>query len=78
MDDEHHAVTRQYEVVDMRKLTPLVRLPFPANSDAAVYLGMFLGSVKLAMRKILTISDESGKQLFDTPPWVKGWHRSLH
>ena len=77
-DDEHHAVTRQYDVVDMRKLTPLVRLPFPANSDAAVYLGMFLASVKLAMREVLTIRDESGKQSFDTPPWVKGWHRTLH
>ena len=77
-DDEHHAVMRQYDVVDMRKLTPLARLPFPANSNAAVYLGMFLASVKLAMREILTNCDESGKQSFDTPPWVKGWHRTLH
>ena len=77
-DDEYHAVTRQYDVVDMRKFTPLLRLPFSTNSDAAVYLGMFLASVKLAMREILTICDESGKQAFDTPPWVKGWHRTLH
>ena len=71
-DDEHHAVTRQYYVVDMRKFTPLVCLPFPTNSDAAVYLGMFLASIKLAMREILTICDESGKQSFDTSRVGKG------
>ena len=59
--EKHHAVTRQYDAVDMRKFTPLVRLPFPTTSDAAVYLVMFLASVKLAMREILTICDKSGK-----------------
>ena len=67
MDDEDHAATRQYDVVDMQKVTSLVRLLFPTNSDAAVHLGMLLASIKLAMREILTICDESEKQSFDTP-----------
>ena len=63
--------------MNMRKLTPLVRPLFPANSDAAVYLCMFLASVKLAMREFLTMYDDSGKQSLDTPPWVMGWNRAL-
>ena len=50
--DEHHSVTHPYDVVDMRKFAPLVRPPFPTNSDATVYLGMFFASVKLTIREM--------------------------
>lgn len=74
---ERRSVRRAYATIDLRKIDPLPRFPFPANVDVAVSLGQLFASSKLALGDILVMSDDSEKQAFDRPPWVVGWDGPL-
>ena len=74
---ERRSVRRAYTAVDLRKVDPLPRFPFPANVDIAISLGQFIATCNLVLGEILVLCDDSEKQSFDRPPWVVGWDAPL-
>ena len=74
---ERRSVRRASAAVDLRKVDPLPRFPFPANVDVAISLGQFIASCNLVHGEILVICNDSEKQSIDRPPWVVGWDAPL-
>ena len=74
---DRRSVRRAYTAVDLRKVDPLPRFPFPANADVAISLGQFTATCNLVLGEILVLCDDPEKQSFDRPPWVVGWYAPL-
>ena len=56
---ERRSVRRAYTAVDLRKVDPLPRFPFPANVDVAISLGQFIATCNLVLGEILVLCDDS-------------------
>eukprot|EP00752_Nemacystus_decipiens_P015617 g13940.t1 len=74
---EDAATSREYQLINVSKLSAIAKYPFPTDADRAVFFVDLLKTLDYTLGEILVRADKSGKTIFESTRWPPGWLKPL-